>query len=73
MSFLAVVSGLGVQSGSRYPLLCKSETGGRKHKSTWEKLKGTVQPEWIYMRVVLLDRPCKRHNRYRFLIFLFYS
>ncbi len=24
--------------------------------------KGTVRPDWIYMRVVPLDRPCKEHQ-----------
>jgi hypothetical protein len=24
--------------------------------------RGTVQPDWIYMRVGPLDRPCKRHQ-----------
>ncbi len=34
--------------------------------------KGTVRPDWICMRVVPLDRPCKNINRYLLLNFLFH-
>jgi hypothetical protein len=41
------------------------------HALQKQKLKGTVRPDWICMRVVSLDILKKVINRYRFLIFSF--